>query len=145
MGAKLAGNTNPLVPSAVSEINVTPLVDVMLVLLIVFMVAAPLMATGINVDLPKANAKPLTDPKPPLVVSLDAAGKVYIDKTPVGASGLLVALKAASGGDHERHIHVKGDRSIAYGKVVETMGQISDAGFNKVALVSEAPKSDSAQ
>ncbi|KAF0812647.1 Biopolymer transport protein ExbD [Andreprevotia sp. IGB-42] len=140
MGVKLGNANNALIPVAVSEINVTPLVDVMLVLLIVFMVAAPLMASGINVDLPKANAKPLTDTKPPITVSVDAQGKRYIDKNAVGDQSLVAALRAATGGDVTRRIHVKGDRAIAYGTVVETMGEISDAGFAKVALVSEPSK-----
>ena len=123
----------------VSEINVTPLVDVMLVLLIVFMVAAPLMASGVKVDLPTSNAKPLNEEKPPIAVSLDAHGRVYVDKTAVDEKTLLPALAQASGGDRERRIYLRGDQSLPYGKVIATMGEINDAGYAKVALVSEPP------
>lgn len=123
----------------VSDINVTPLVDVMLVLLIVFMVAAPLMASGVKVDLPTSNAKPLNEEKPPIAISLDARGQVYVDKAAVDEKALLPALAQASGGDRERRIYLRGDRSLPYGKVIATMGAINDAGYAKVALVSEPP------
>jgi biopolymer transport protein ExbD/biopolymer transport protein TolR len=122
-----------------ADMNVTPLVDVMLVLLIVFMVAAPLMAVGVPVDLPKAQAKQLNDQKPPIVVSIDAEGRYFIDQTEIPAEQFLAALGADSEGNKERRIHVRGDRNISYGKVIEVMGQINSAGFTKVALVSEAP------
>ena len=124
-----------------ADMNVTPLVDVMLVLLIVFMVAAPLMATGVPVDLPKVQTKPLNDQKPPIVVSIDASGAYFIDKTAIQAGGpsLLETLAKTSENDKERRIHVHADQSIAYGKVIEVMGLINTAGFVKVALVSEAP------
>jgi biopolymer transport protein TolR len=124
----------------VSEINVTPLVDVMLVLLIVFMIAAPLMASGVKVDLPTSNAKPLNEEKPPIAVSLDAKGNVYVDKTAVTDKTLLPALAQASAGDHDRRIYLRGDESLSYGRVIATMGEINDAGYAKVALVSEPPK-----
>lgn len=120
----------------VSDINVTPLVDVMLVLLIVFMVAAPLMAVGVPVNLPKTQAKPLLDQKPPVAVSIDYDGKIYADKLLVSEDGLVPALKAASGGDDQRRIHVRGDKAVPYGQVIEAMGVINHSGFNKVALVS---------
>lgn len=141
MGAKLPG-ANPLggTIAPVSEINVTPLVDVMLVLLIVFMVAAPLMANGVKVDLPTSNARPLTESKPPIAVSIDGEGRLYVDQTEVSADSLVPTLRAATEGDPERRVHVRGDRNIAYGRVIETMGLLGDAGFNKVALVSEQPQ-----
>jgi biopolymer transport protein TolR len=143
MGARLP-NSGRLPGAAygapVSEINVTPLVDVMLVLLIVFMVAAPLMASGVKVDLPTSNAKPLNEEKPPIAVSLDAHGQVYVDKTAVDDKTLLPALAQASGGDRERRIYLRGDQSLPYGKVIATMGAINDAGYAKVALVSEPPQ-----
>ena len=123
----------------VSDINVTPLVDVMLVLLIVFMVAAPLMASGVKVDLPTSNAKPLNEEKPPIAVSLDAHGQVYVDKTAVNEKTLLPVLAQASNGDRERRIYLRGDQTLPYGKVIATMGEINDAGYAKVALVSEPP------
>jgi biopolymer transport protein ExbD/biopolymer transport protein TolR len=135
MGAKLVtGPVQRLGP--VSDINVTPLVDVMLVLLIVFMVAAPMMAAGVKVDLPTSNAKPLEEPKAPIVVSIDAAGTVFVNQT--AAKGDLVALMAReSGGDKERRVHLRGDQALAYGRIVQTMGQLNDAGYARIALVSE--------
>lgn len=138
MGAKLsngpAGRVGP-----VSDINVTPLVDVMLVLLIVFMVAAPMMAAGVKVDLPTSNAKPLEEPKPPIVVSIDAGGTVFVNQT--AARGNLLDLMAReSGGDRERRVHLRGDQALAYGRIVQTMGQLNDAGYARIALVSEPPK-----
>ena len=123
----------------VSEINVTPLVDVMLVLLIVFMVAAPMMTAGVKVDLPTSNAKPLEEPKPPIVVSIDAAGIVYVNQTATTPATLLVAMRREAGGDQERRIHLRGDQKLAYGKIVSTMGALNDAGYARIALVSEAP------
>jgi biopolymer transport protein ExbD/biopolymer transport protein TolR len=122
-----------------ADMNVTPLVDVMLVLLIVFMVAAPLMAVGVPVDLPKVQAKQLNDQKPPIVVSIDQTGSFFIDQTAIDSDQLLPTLSSNSENDKERRIHVRGDRTIAYGKVMEVMGLINGAGFTKVALVAEAP------
>ena len=124
-----------------ADMNVTPLVDVMLVLLIVFMVAAPLMAVGVPVDLPKVQAKQLNDQKPPIVVSIDQTGAFFIDQTAIDSDQLLPTLSSNSENDKERRIHVRGDRTIAYGKVMEVMGLINGAGFTKVALVAEAPGS----
>ena len=120
----------------VSDINVTPLVDVMLVLLIVFMVAAPLMTAGIPVDLPKATAKPLVDQKEPISISIDADGKYFVDKREVAADELILVLDESADGK-ERRIHVRGDKNIAYGKVIEVMSIINSAGYTKVALVSD--------
>jgi biopolymer transport protein TolR len=122
-----------------ADMNVTPLVDVMLVLLIVFMVAAPLMAVGVPVDLPKVQAKQINDQKPPIVVSIDSTGSFFIDQTAIDSDKLLPTLTSNSENDKERRIHVRGDRNINYGKVMEVMGLINSAGFTKVALVAEAP------
>lgn len=142
MGVKLANSRGTAGVSApVSEINVTPLVDVMLVLLIVFMVAAPLMAQGVKVDLPKTDAKPLVEDKPPVAVSLNAQGQLFVDKTPVAPTALVAAVERAAAGDKTRRINIRGDKALAYGKVIETMGQIDEDGFSKIALVS-APQSE---
>ncbi len=125
-----------------SDMNVTPLVDVMLVLLIVFMVAAPLMAAGVPVDLPKAQAKPLVDQKQPIAVSIDAAGKYFVDQREVAADELIMVL-GENADSKDRRIHVRGDKTVAYGKVIEVMGLINSAGYTKVALVSESPGSGS--
>ncbi|WP_374545582.1 protein TolR [Rhodoblastus sp.] len=122
-----------------ADMNVTPLVDVMLVLLIVFMVAAPLMAVGVPVDLPKAQAKQLNDQKPPIVVSVDATGLYFVDQKEVAKDNLLNELNGDSESNKDRRIHVRADRNINYGAVMEVMGLINSAGFTKVALVSEAP------
>jgi len=121
-----------------SDMNVTPLVDVMLVLLIVFMVAAPLMAAGVPVDLPKAQAKPLIDQKQPIAVSISGDGKYFVDQREVAADELILVL-GENADSKDRRIHVRGDKNVAYGKVVEAMGLINSAGYTKVALVSESP------
>jgi biopolymer transport protein TolR len=140
MAVKLANNRGGVGGIApVSEINVTPMVDVMLVLLIVFMVAAPLMASGVKVDLPTSNAKPLTEEKPPIAVSLNAEGKLYVDKTEVSRATLVSTLTSAAEGDKARRVNIRGDKALAYGKVIDTMGVINEAGFSKIALVSEPP------
>ncbi|WP_026607180.1 protein TolR [Methylocapsa acidiphila] len=126
-----------------SDMNVTPLVDVMLVLLIVFMVAAPLMAAGVPVDLPKAQAKPLVDQKQPIAVSISAEGKLYVDQREVASDELIMVLGENVDGK-ERRIHVRGDKTIPYGKVIEVMGLINSAGYTKVALVSESSAASSA-
>ncbi|MYM82714.1 protein TolR [Duganella sp. FT50W] len=126
-------------PTPVSDINVTPLVDVMLVLLIVFMVAAPMMTAGVKVDLPTSNAKPLQEPKPPIVVSINAEGTVYVNQTAATPETLLPLMARESGGDKERRIHLRGDQALAYGRVVQTMGALNDAGYARIALVSEQP------
>jgi biopolymer transport protein TolR len=122
-----------------ADINVTPLVDVMLVLLIVFMVAAPLMTAGVPVDLPKTQARQLDDQQPPIVVSVDASGAFFVDKREAGAAeGLLALLAESSGGAKDRRVHIRADKAVPYGRVAEAMGLVSAAGYAKVALVSEA-------
>ena len=138
MGVRLSsGPVNRPVP--VSDINVTPLVDVMLVLLIVFMVAAPMMTAGVKVDLPTSNARPLQEPKPPIVVSIDAEGTVYVNQTAATPATLLPLMAKEAEGDKERRIHLRGDQALAYGRIVQTMGTLNDAGYARIALVSEQP------
>jgi biopolymer transport protein TolR len=138
MAFALRKNESDFDAAPMSDMNVTPLVDVMLVLLIVFMVAAPLMAQGVPINLPKVQTKPLSDQKPPIGVSVDAAGQYYVDTKPV-APGQLVATLDAEDPTKDRRIHVRADANLAYGKVVEVMGLINSAGFTKVALVSQQP------
>lgn len=123
-----------------SEINVTPFVDVMLVLLIVFMVAAPLLTVGVPVDLPQAKAPNLSQQEEPLVVSLRADGTVYLQETQVPIEALVPRLQAITGANPEARIYVRGDKAIAYGQVMGLMGTIASAGFTKVALVTELPR-----
>jgi biopolymer transport protein TolR len=120
-----------------AEINVTPLVDVMLVLLIVFMVTAPLMTSGVNVDLPKTDAKPLNSDSEPLTVSIQADGKVYLQDSEIDLPGLVTKLTAISSGDLTRRIFVRGDKGIQYGLVMQVMATIAQGGFTKVALLAE--------
>ncbi|MBB5046900.1 biopolymer transport protein ExbD/biopolymer transport protein TolR [Rhodopseudomonas rhenobacensis] len=138
MAAGLRKHDDDYDDQPISDINVTPLVDVMLVLLIVFMVAAPLMAAGVPVDLPKTQAKSLNDQKPPLAVSVDGASKYYIGSSEVAADQLLPTLLNYAENELDRRIHVRADKNLPYRAVLEVMGQINAAGFTKVALVSEA-------
>ena len=128
-----------LTSGPVSDINVTPLVDVMLVLLIVFMVAAPMMATGVKVDLPTSNAAPLEEPRPPIVLSLDARGDLFLDQSPVTLAELVTRVEHAATEGKEHRIHLRADQGITYGKVIEAMGLLNEAGYGRIALVSEAP------
>ncbi len=120
-----------------SEINVTPMVDVMLVLLIVFMVAAPLLTVGVPVDLPKTKANPLTGDDEPLVITITAKGKVLIQETDVAPEQLVARLKAITGAGFDQRIFVRGDQAVAYGIVADTVARINRAGFSRVALVTE--------
>jgi biopolymer transport protein TolR len=123
-----------------SEINVTPLVDVMLVLLIVFMVAAPLLTVGVPVDLPKAQAPAINENKEPLVVTVNAGGKIFLQETTVDDEALVPRLQAITHNNPEASIYVRGDKAINYGRVLEIMSMISAAGFSKVSLVAEPPQ-----
>jgi len=122
-----------------SEINVTPLVDVMLVLLIIFMVAAPLMTVGVPVQLPKTAAAKVSQPKQPVVVSIDAQGQPFLDKEPLAPDTMMPRLRQLAGLDPTQVVLVRGDRSVPYGRIIEIMGQISAAGFGKVSLIAQAP------
>ena len=122
-----------------SEINVTPMVDVMLVLLIIFMVSAPLLTVGVPLDLPQTQAKSLEQDKTPLQLSVDIGGKVFINDTEVSMTDLIPKLKAitdARGGMDER-IYMRADKKADYGTVAKVMGQLSGAGFKHLALVTE--------
>jgi biopolymer transport protein TolR len=119
-----------------AEINVTPFVDVMLVLLIVFMVTAPLLSAGVPVNLPEANAKPLAVDKEPVSVTIDADGRVFIKDVEVPLDELVSKLSDAVGGDLEQRVYIRGDRSISYGTMMKVMGDINGAGFRNIGLVS---------
>jgi biopolymer transport protein TolR len=120
-----------------AEINVTPLVDVMLVLLIIFMVTAPLMTSGVSVDLPKTNATPLNNDSEPLTVSINAAGKIFLQDQETDISEIVPKLQAIAQNNPDRRIFVRGDKDLAYGRIMEVMGTITQGGFNKVALLAE--------
>ena len=117
-----------------SEINVTPFVDVMLVLLIVFMVSAPLLTAGVPVDLPQAQAKPLTIDKPPITVTVKE-GKVFLQDNEVPIDDLVAKLTAAAKDGLDERVYVRGDRAASYGEIMKVMGTISGAGFTHIGLV----------
>ncbi|MDA7984740.1 MAG: biopolymer transporter ExbD [Alphaproteobacteria bacterium] len=125
-----------------SEINVTPFVDVMLVLLIVFIITAPLLTAGVPVDLPKSQAKPLSEPVEPLVITLDAAGDIYLQETPVPLAALVARLEAVVASKSDTRIYIRADAGLAYGEVIALMGHVQAAGFERVALVSEWESGD---
>ena len=122
-----------------SEINVTPMVDVMLVLLIIFMVSAPLLTVGVPIDLPQSQAKSLEQDKQPLTVSVNLQGEVFLQDSKIPVDELVAKLKAIteSRGGMEERIYVRGDRKVDYGTVMRVMGRLSSAGFRRVALVTE--------
>ena len=122
-----------------SEINVTPLVDVMLVLLIIFMVTAPLMTSGVPVDLPKTSAQPLNSDSEPLTVSVNAESKIFLQDQEVQLDELVAKLQAIAQNNADRRIFVRGDKGITYGRIMEVMGTITQGGFTKVALLAEQP------
>ena len=122
-----------------SEINVTPFVDVMLVLLIVFMVTAPLLTVGIPVDLPKVKANALTDQKDPIEITVKLDGTIFLGESDVEIENLVPRLNAITDQNTEARIYVRGDRVVAYGRIMEIMSIINSAGYVKVALVAENP------
>ncbi len=123
-----------------AQINVTPFVDVMLVLLIVFMVTAPLLTVGVPVELPKTDAAQLHDPEEPLVVTVDDEGAVYIQEQQVPPERLVPTLMEVTDANPEARIFVRGDRALAYGTIMDVMGRLSGAGFRRVSLVAEQPQ-----
>ena len=118
-----------------SEINVTPFVDVMLVLLIVFMVTEPLLTVGVPVDLPKVKASALTDQKDPIEITIKLDGTLYLGESEVEVENLIPRLNAITDQNNEARIYVRGDRVVAYGRLMEIMSLINSAGYIKVALV----------
>ena len=122
-----------------SEINVTPFVDVMLVLLIVFMVTAPLLTVGIPVDLPKVKASALTDQKDPLEITVKLGGEIFLGESKVDIENLIPRLNAITELNKEARIYVRGDRVVAYGRIMEIMSLVNSAGYTKVALVTQNP------
>jgi biopolymer transport protein TolR len=125
-----------------SEINVTPFVDVMLVLLIVFMVTAPLLTVGVPVDLPKTHAQALGQDREPLTVSLRRDGKIYLQNTQVAENDLVAKLTAISNSGYDQRIFVRADKSVEYDGVATVLGMLSEAGFTHIGLVTDAPKHD---
>jgi biopolymer transport protein TolR len=127
-----------------AEINVTPMVDVMLVLLIIFMVAAPLMTVGVPIDLPRTQASALNQETEPLTISVNAEGRIFLQETEVAPENLVPQLQAIlrnqPAGQPERRIIIRASSAIAYGRVAEVMGALSGAGFTRLALLTEQPQ-----
>ena len=123
----------------ISDINVTPFVDVMLVLLIVFMVTAPLLTVGIPVDLPEIKASALTDQKDPIEITVRLDGSVYLSESVVEVKNLIPRLNAITDQNNQARIYVRGDRAVSYGRVIEIMSIINSAGYSKVALITLNP------
>ena len=132
--AKLKRRYQPM-----AEINVTPFVDVMLVLLVVFMVTAPLLSVGVKVDLPTAEADVIRGNDEPLTVSIDGSGQVYLQESPISVQDLVPKLRAITSEKPDTRIFVRGDKEINYGLVMEIMGAINSAGFGKVSLITKMP------
>lgn len=134
-GGRRGGRRRSRRHAVMSEINVTPFVDVILVLLIIFMVSAPLLTAGVPIDLPESQAKPLSADKDPISVTIDPSGKVYIQDTEITLDELVPKLKAVAGNGYDERIFVRGDKTSNYGTVMQVMGAISGAGFRNIGLV----------
>ncbi len=126
----------------IADINMTPFIDVMLCLLIIFMVAAPLLTAGVPLDLPQNRANALNTDKDPLTISVDAKGDIYLQETKVTLDDVVPKLTSIAQQGYEERIFVRGDKSVNYGQVMQVMGRISGAGFKKVALVSEQERAE---
>jgi biopolymer transport protein TolR len=120
-----------------SEINMTPMVDVMLVLLIIFMVSAPLLTVGVPIDLPQTSANPLNEEKEPLTITVNLKGEVFLQETQIEVDEIAPRLIAITNSGYEERIYVRGDRNVNYGQVMKVMGTLSSAGFRRVALVTD--------
>ena len=121
-----------------AEINVTPMVDVMLVLLVIFMVTAPLLTVGVPLDLPKTQAAAVNDPKPPVILSLNRVGEVFIGDERIEPGDLAERLSGLAAEDPTRIVYVRGDQTISYAQLMEALGMVNRAGFAKVSLIAEA-------
>ena len=121
-----------------AEINVTPMVDVMLVLLVIFMVTAPLLTVGVPLDLPKTRAAAITEPKPPVILSLNRAGEIFIGDERIDPGALEGRLSGLAAEDPTRIVYVRGDQTISYAQLMDALGVVNHVGFSKVSLVAEA-------
>jgi biopolymer transport protein TolR len=143
MGAKLGGRSKSRRSRGVmADINVTPMVDVMLVLLVIFMVTAPMMTAGVSVDLPKAQAKAISQSdNAPLEVSIDKKGVIFVGDTKVDMARMGSMLSAIAAEAPDRRVYIRADQGMDYGKVMELMAAVNNAGFTKIALVTDPAKS----
>ncbi|MBT3790728.1 MAG: protein TolR [Alphaproteobacteria bacterium] len=138
-GSGNRGRSSRWAKAPMAEINVTPFVDVMLVLLVIFMITAPLLTVGVPIDLPKTQAKPLQGQDEPLAVTIDKDGEIWLQETKVDAATLVPRLNAIIGNKPDTRIFVRGDKTVSYGQVLEVMGILNTAGFSRVGLVTERP------
>lgn len=129
-------------PTLMSEINVTPMVDVMLVLLIIFMVTSPMMVAGVKVDLPETTSSPISGQDEPLSVTIDKDGKIYLMETQVESKNLVEKLKAITAEKYDTRIFVRGDTKSSYGDIINVVGQINAAGFSRVALITNIKQNE---
>ncbi|MBA3041460.1 MAG: protein TolR [Alphaproteobacteria bacterium] len=129
-GGRRGGKKAPI-----SEINVTPMVDVMLVLLIIFMVAAPMMTVGVPIDLPETQAKAMNSDTQPITISVNPAGEIYLQETAIPLEDVVAKLEAIATTGYNERIYVRGDTAAAYGTVMQVMARISAAGFKNIGLV----------
>jgi biopolymer transport protein TolR len=136
-GGRRRGRRSGRRAALMAEINVTPMVDVMLVLLIIFMVAAPMLTVGVPVDLPQSSAPALSEEREPLTISVNNNGEIYLQNTKVELKDIVPRLNAITKQGYEERVYVRGDRNVNYGQVMKVMGTISAAGFKRVALVTE--------
>jgi biopolymer transport protein TolR len=127
---------------SISDINVTPLVDVMLVLLVIFMVTAPILQQGVAIDLPKVAAAPLAGDEEQLVVNVNKAGQVFLNDTPMALDALTTKLAAIHAARPDRQVYVRADQSVPYGQVMQTMAAVRESGLVKIGLVTEPPASE---
>ena len=148
MGAKLSSNQGKprgrrQGAAPMSDINVTPFVDVMLVLLIIFMVTAPMLTVGVPVDLPRSDAPALSSKEEPLTITDTGDGNIFLQESQVDQDSLVPRLSAIAGINPETRIFVRGDKTVPYGQIMSVMGLISSAGYTKVALMAEMPSGPS--
>lgn len=137
MGANLSNNKNSRKRRIISDINITPFVDVLLVLLIIFMVAAPMMTSGISVDLPKGAANPSSEKTQPITVSIKEDGSIFLQEESLKLSNLSVKLLELSGNNLNNKIFVRADKNLGYGRVMEVVKTVNSSGFSQVVLVTE--------
>ena len=145
MAGWTAGNgTERSQTKIMADINVTPMVDVMLVLLVIFMVTAPLLVAGVPVQLPKNSAQRISQPNKPVIVTLAADGRLYIRDEPVEAASLIPRLSAMRAGEGEAVVYVRADKTIPYGEVMELLGRLSASGYQHISLLSQPPQQNAA-
>jgi biopolymer transport protein TolR len=128
-----------------ADINVTPLVDVMLVLLIVFMITAPMITSGVNVNLPQANAKPVNSDSKPITITVNAQDQIYLQNSQVQLTNLVATLQQISQNNTDQRVFVRGDKDVSYGDMLQVMATITQGGFTKVALLAQQPTSSPGQ